>query len=279
MRLTVELLSVSDAQVLRVPCQPLQSGRHVVRAMNCKGRSSTVEEDLALLKQAIVRNVSHELVTPTQQAKAAIALVRDELGENELVRLAAQAIARLERVIDNVTQLMDTRALHPEATLLRETAYYAQVALVPHWGETTLRERIRAKFDIDTPAVYADKQGVEIVLRLLLDNALKFSEGEVKVSAREDDGWVEISIADRGIGMDTRQCEAIFEPFTQLDYASTRQYGGVGVGLAIARRILEQQGSRLQVESEKGEGSRFSFLLPTIARYTAQRERPAEMGE
>ena len=247
--------------------------------MNCKGRSSAAEEDLALLKQAIVRNVSHELVTPTQQAKAAIALLSDELGENELVRLAARAIARLERVIHNVTQLMDTRAPHPEATLLRETAHYAQVALVPHWGETTLRERIRARFATGTPAVYADKQGVEIVLRLLLDNALKFSEGEVTLSAREDNGWVEISITDRGIGMDARQCEAIFEPFTQLDDASTRQYGGVGVGLAIARRILEQQGSRLRVESEKGRGSRFSFLLPTMARYTARRERLAETGE
>lgn len=246
--------------------------------MNEKKRLNTAEEDLVLLKQAIVRNVSHELVTPTQQAKAALALLRDEQGEGELLHLAVQAITRLEQVIENITQLMDTRALHLEATLLRESTHYALASLVPSWGNETLQERVKTEIDFATPAVIADKQGVENVFRILLDNALKFSEGEVIVRAREGDGWVEISVIDHGIGMDTLQCQAIFEPFTQMDATSTRQYGGIGVGLAIARRILEEHGSQLQVESERGKGSRFFFLLPMMARYTARRAKPMETG-
>ena len=219
-------------------------------------------EDLELLFHAIVRNVSHELVTPTQQAKAALALLREEREESEVLHWAKQAIQRLEQVIEHITSLMDPHTFHPEATLLREMVHYALLSLEPNWGEATLRERVKVELPLDTPAVYADKQGVKTVLRILVDNALKFSEGPVQIRAESLENAVAVSIIDGGIGLDVKRIPAIFAPFTQMDDSTTRPYGGIGVGLAIAQKILENHGSQLQVESEKEKGSRFSFLLP-----------------
>ena len=221
-------------------------------------------EDLELLKHAIVRNVSHELVTPTQQAKAALALLRDEQGESDTLNWAVQAIRRLELIIDNLTKLMDTRALHPEATLLREMVHYALESLEPYWGAALLQERVISEIHSNTPTVYSDKQGMETVLRILLDNALKFSTGRVLVRARTDQDSVEVSVIDCGIGIELAQSDSIFEPFIQMDDTSTRHYGGIGVGLAIAQKILVNHDTRLQVESKRGKGSRFFFLLHKI---------------
>lgn len=220
-------------------------------------------EDLELLFHAIVRNVSHELVTPTQQAKAALALLREERGESEVLHWAVRAIQRLEQVIEHINSLMDTHAFHPEATLLREMVHYALLSLESNWGEATLRDRVKSELHVDTPTVYADKQGVKTVLRILLDNALKFSEGQVTIQSETLEDAVEVSIIDFGIGLDQTQIPAIFAPFAQMDDTTTRPYGGVGVGLAIAQKILENHGSQLQVESEIEKGSRFFFQLPT----------------
>ena len=236
--------------------------------MDNKTEKKEAYEDLELLKHAIVRNVSHELVTPTQQAKAALALLRDEQGESDTLNWAVHAIKRLELIIDNLTQLMETRALHPEATRLRETVHYALESLGPYWGEALLKERVISEIHRNTPTVYSDKQGMETVLRILLDNALKFSAGRVFIRAKTTDDSVEISVIDCGIGMDLAESQAIFEPFIQMDDTSTRHYGGIGVGLAIAQKILANHDICLEVESERGKGSRFFFLLPIIDGYT-----------
>ena len=246
--------------------------------MNCQksteflasSRKESADLHEELLTQTIVRNVSHELVTPTQQAKASLALLSEEVGDSQLLEMATKAVARLERIVNDIVLLMDGGGAHQEALLLRETVDHAREGLIHKWGEAKLRERLRTRFAADLPILYADKQGVEIVLRLLLDNALKFSTGPVEIVAELlGDGLVEIAVQDWGIGMSEEQCRWLFRPFQQLDAAVTRQYGGVGVGLAIARRILAEHGAELCLESQPGHGSRFSFQLSSLARYTA----------
>jgi signal transduction histidine kinase len=120
--------------------------------------------------------------------------------------------------------------------------------------------------DDNLPPVVADKQGLSTVIHLLLDNALKFSDDAVEIHVRRETGAVRIAVRDYGIGIAEDHLNAIFEAFVQLDSSATRRYGGAGVGLAIVRLILEYQNSQIEVESEIGSGSSFSFRLPVFER-------------
>jgi K+-sensing histidine kinase KdpD len=100
------------------------------------------------------------------------------------------------------------------------------------------------------------------VLINLLGNSLKFTrEGHVKLSAKPKDGGVEVSLTDTGPGIPESALGTIFQPFTQVDEATTQQYGGTGLGLSIVNDIMEALGSKVHVTSTLGVGTTFTFLL------------------
>lgn len=82
------------------------------------------------------------------------------------------------------------------------------------------------------------------------------------MSARRDDSWLKITVADTGIGIAGKDLPKLFKPLVQLDAARARKYGGIGLGLALAQRLAEWHGGTLNVESEPGKGSRFTLRLP-----------------
>lgn len=115
--------------------------------------------------------------------------------------------------------------------------------------------------------VVADRLRLKQVLINLIGNALKFTprEGEVRVNVRAvlaDEARVEFSVEDTGVGIPQEQFEAIFESFRQVDGSHTRNYSGVGLGLAITRQLVKLHGGEIGVESEVGKGSTFRFWLP-----------------
>ena len=119
------------------------------------------------------------------------------------------------------------------------------------------------------PSVSADPQELTMALNHLLDNAIKFTPagGAITAGARPGTGedgqpGVEIIVQDTGIGIPAEQQEKIFERFYQADSSLTRQYGGVGIGLAVVKQTIEAHGSHVTVESEPGKGSTFRFTLP-----------------
>jgi signal transduction histidine kinase len=107
------------------------------------------------------------------------------------------------------------------------------------------------------------------VLLNLLSNACKFTkEGEVALRVRKvADGrdWVELAVADSGIGMTAEQQAKLFQGFTQADSLTARRYGGTGLGLAISRKLARMMGGDVTVASEPGKGSVFTVLLPSGA--------------
>jgi signal transduction histidine kinase len=133
-----------------------------------------------------------------------------------------------------------------------------------------IRERpiaFRVSVDPQVDTLRTDPKKLQQILMNLLTNAVKFTQrGSIHVTVRtnpqDDDRFVEIAVADTGIGIKTEDLETIFEDFRQLDGSSTRQYGGTGVGLGVCRKLAESLGGKIQVESEWGAGSVFRLLLP-----------------
>nr|WP_233586499.1 ATP-binding protein [Caulobacter sp. 602-1] len=147
----------------------------------------------------------------------------------------------------------------------------SQIRLV--WRETALLKGVELAVEIDpaTPTWLAgDDIRVRQILRNLISNALKFTDAgrvviRVAPCGREAGEGITLSVSDTGVGMDAAQVDQLFTPFVQGDRTITRRFGGTGLGLAICRRLAEQMGGEIGVESTPGQGSTFTARLPLAA--------------
>jgi signal transduction histidine kinase len=117
----------------------------------------------------------------------------------------------------------------------------------------------------DLPLVYVDPERLGQVLRNLLENALAYTpaSGNISVVAHRENGVVEVSVRDTGIGIAPEHLPFVFERFYRADKSRTRTTGGAGLGLAIVKQIVEAQGGRVFIESTLESGTTISFTLPT----------------
>ncbi len=261
-----QLLRREKTTLLEKQCAELEANNRQLNAdLDFYNRTST---ELNLLKQAIVHSVSHELRTPMLQVKSAVALLNeDESTNRNIVELAMGATTRLEGGIRNVTLLNE---------LMNESSNVDSFNIIPiiqiiqaalrnlgrSWEHKQAINRVEIVPNTSNLCVLCERQRLSIAIQLLLDNALKFSQDKVIVSITNTGEKVSISIQDTGIGIPPSQIEKIYEAFYQVDGSSTRRFGGMGIGLAIVRLILEQHFSTIQVHSVEGKGSIFSFELP-----------------
>ncbi|MCU0514204.1 MAG: HAMP domain-containing histidine kinase [Anaerolineae bacterium] len=217
--------------------------------------------EIEILKNAIVRNISHELKTPLLHVKSAVSLIAGDVADKRIITYAENATARLEVLVKNITMLGSSLDINIGPLILRDSIDYARRNLARVWQTRTESDRIQIAIDDGLPPVYADKQGLATVLQLLMDNALKFSEKAISVRAYRREQRVYISVRDDGIGIAPEKLNDIFEMFYQVDPSSTRRYGGAGVGLTLVKLILEHHGSSITCESTPGRGSVFTFWL------------------
>ncbi|OPH56001.1 hypothetical protein BC351_29350 [Paenibacillus ferrarius] len=123
--------------------------------------------------------------------------------------------------------------------------------------------------------VYVDEDRLVQILNNLVGNALKFTDsGQIVVSARENDGWLAVSVSDTGIGIPQDKLEVIFESFEQAGKAVAMEYGGMGLGLSVTKRLVELHGGSIWVESEQGKGAVFTFTVPSANREVEKRNDP-----
>lgn len=226
-------------------------------------RQHKMMNEFEVLKNAIVRNISHELKTPLLQMKSAISLLSEE-NESKLVTYATNATAKLEVLIKNITMLGTSLDVNLVPTIPRDVVESAKRSIFRIWEHKGAENRIIVQMGDELAPVMADKQGLNTVLQLLLDNALKFSKETVVIRVEKDGDDIFFSVKDRGIGIMPEKLEEIFGAFVQLDNSSTRRYGGIGVGLALVKLILDHHGTHIVVESTIGKGSCFSFRLPVM---------------
>ena len=128
------------------------------------------------------------------------------------------------------------------------------------------KKHLKLALDV-SPSVPEDMLGdpyrLGQILLNLIGNAIKFTDkGEVTVKVKRHDDYLQFNVSDTGIGISEDRWEDIFESFMQVDSSSTRSHGGVGLGLAISKGLIELMGGKVSVHSELGQGSTFSFTLP-----------------
>ncbi len=231
-------------------------------------RVSLELENLEASRRDLVANVSHELKTPITAIRAHLENLLDGVEQPNRETLGVM-LAQSERLGRLVEQLLDLSKLESGEVPLRreEVALAPLVSRVMSEIEVASADRdVEVSSDLpdDLPAIEADPERVHQVIFNLVDNAVRFTPegGEVRIEAHRHDGAVEVSVADTGVGIPPEALPRLFERFYRVDPARARGDGGTGIGLAIARSVVEAHGGTIRAESEPGQGSTFTFDLP-----------------
>jgi light-regulated signal transduction histidine kinase (bacteriophytochrome) len=214
--------------------------------------------------------VSHDLQEPLRVVRSYLRLLED--------RYSDQLESKAEEYVDHAVGSAERMKAMIEALLALSRVGTRGKAFAPTDCETVLEnvladlalmiEDAEAEVTHDPlPTVMADEAQLAQVFQNLIANAIKFRREDVPpqvhVSAEpEGDEWV-FSVADNGIGIDPEQADRLFQIFQRLH--TREEYEGLGIGLALCRRVVERHGGRIWVESEPGEGSTFTFTIPVQA--------------
>jgi signal transduction histidine kinase len=216
-------------------------------------------KELDRMKSYFVSNVSHELRTPLTAIEG--------LTDNMLDGLTGQLNEKQARLIDDLLDLSVIEAgrveLKPENFSLLSLMREVSDSLRPVAEEKSIKLALAPANG--NPAAWADRDKVTQVLTNLIGNAIKFtpSGGEVTVSVeRKNEAWLQASVADTGRGISSEEADRIFDEFYQIRRPGEHKTRGVGLGLAISKRLVEMHGGKIWVESEVGKGSTFSFIVP-----------------
>jgi Na+/proline symporter/nitrogen-specific signal transduction histidine kinase len=243
-------------------------------------------QELDRLKDDFISTVTHELRTPLTsiRAMAEILQSRPNLDAERRTHFVSVIVKESERLTRLINQVLDLAKLesgagdwHSADVDLRSLIEDAAVSTA-----ALLRERgVRLELELPTevPVLRSDPDRLTQVLLNLLSNAAKFSpagRGEVKVSLAVLPHSLRVDVADNGEGIDPAHHREIFEKFRQVGDTLTYKPQGSGLGLSIARQIIERLGGRLWVTSALGQGATFSFTLPLAA---APEPAPAATGE
>lgn len=226
------------------------------------------------LKSEFLSVMSHELRTPLN-AIIGFSEVLKDIGEGKISDREEKYLLNIEtsgrHLLQLINDILDLAKMGAEdIELASEDISIPQVMEDIRKLGHPFAARRRIWLEIlpseQLPLIMADGGKVKRILYNLVSNAIKFTpeNGRVIIQAREVDGSVEISVTDTGIGISDDDQKKIFTEFQQLESSYTRKYEGTGVGLALSRKLVEMHGGRIWVESKLGEGSKFTFSLPTI---------------
>jgi len=220
------------------------------------------------LRRNLVADVAHELRTPLSNIQGYLEAIRDRVMKPNVatIRSLNEETALLSRLVDELQELSLAEA--GELKLVYQAEDIASVVkqAVISWQPQVAAKEISLSLDLpdNLPPVNIDRQRVNEVLYNLLENAVAHTHrgGTINVAAMTQGDWVEVCVSDTGEGIPAEDLPNIFERFYRVDRSRARATGGSGLGLTIAKRMVEAHGGQITVQSELGKGSSFSFTLP-----------------
>jgi signal transduction histidine kinase len=224
------------------------------------------------MKSDFIATLSHEFRTPLTSVNMSVDILNQQIlgplnpKQKELIESAREDCFRLTKLARELLQLSKL-----ESGRLQLKNEELDVAAVVDFSLRPLQLQFNEKginLEIDIPSgvptIIADQQQISWVITNLVTNALKYTPngGTMSIRAREDAGGVRIDVHDSGQGIAKEHLARIFDKFVQVKHEGDATPGSVGLGLAIAKEIVEVYGGRIWAESDPGKGSTFSFVLP-----------------
>lgn len=228
---------------------------------------------LNTLKNDFIATVTHELKTPLASMRILVDTLlegnyRDSKQVMEYLQLISKENERLSRLIDNF--LTFSRMERNKQAFQMRQASPASIARTAAEAVKTKLGRGDCRFETDIPdelpPIRADHDAMVTVLVNLLDNAYKYSNADKRITlgVAAGDGQVCFSVSDNGLGIPRRALKKIFRRFYQVDRSLSRRVEGCGLGLSIAKFIVDAHQGRIAVESKPGQGSTFTVALPAV---------------
>lgn len=259
--------SSTDGRVLALEAQLKQSLQHIA---DLEARDA--------LKTQFLANISHDLRTPLTAVITHAEILRDgilgPLGERQLESIAG-IINGGRQLLEQVGEILTyARGAANQLTVARSTFDFADVlaqlsalndALATRKGLT-----LETEVAPDLTPLCADREKVSHIVGNLLGNAIDFTPPGGRVWVRAFPGVHHgvrecvVEVGDTGIGISSEHHDLVFREFAQVDSSASRQHHGTGLGLTIARKLVDLHGGRIWLESELGQGSRFYFTIPYV---------------
>jgi PAS domain S-box-containing protein len=243
-------------------------------------------EESDRLKSAFLTNMSHELRTPLNAIIGFSGLMADAGPDQNTISYSQIILKSGQHLLNLVEDIFDTTMIETGQT--KVSLQNVNIAAILEEVKDIIHgERLQeSKTDVDLilnlsgivniTSIVTDSRKLKQVLLNLLRNALKFTDsGYIEygfiTSRKEEKNWLQFYVKDTGIGINSKDHETIFNMFRQVDDTHTRKFGGMGIGLSIAKKTVELLGGNIWVESEPGTGSTFYFTIPD------QQDRKAEI--
>jgi two-component system phosphate regulon sensor histidine kinase PhoR len=261
-----------DERFLDAYAAPLSVGGKTIGVL-LVARDLTELKRLEQVRKDFVANVSHELRTPIATLRSLTeALLMGGKDDPEVrdnfLNAIAEETERMERLLDNLLALAQIES--GKRAWLHQTVAVAEIVaqVVERFRPTASQKGLRMFTEVDAGlTVTTDPDALVQILSNLMDNAVKYTlQGEITVTAERietvDGAWVVISVRDTGVGIPPEHLPRIFERFYRVDKARSRQRGGFGLGLSIAKHLAENLGGTITVQSQVGKGSTFAVWLP-----------------
>jgi signal transduction histidine kinase len=265
------LLDIQE-RVIRASLSPMRDEEEQFAGTVIVLRDITLEQEVARVKNDFVSLVSHELRTPMTSIKGYTDLMlKGAVGALNEQQKSFMTIVKsnVDRMAELVSDLLDVSRLEAgRVRLTLERLDLAGVVLeISQELAETMRQReltLHCSLPPGLPPVCADRGRVVQVLLNLLSNAYRYTPagGKITIAVQALGDEVQVDVTDTGIGVSGKDRELIFERFYRADHPVVRKQAGTGLGLPIARSLIEMHGGRLWLRSEAQAGSTFSFTLP-----------------
>lgn len=227
-------------------------------------------ESTEQLRQNMVADVAHELRTPLSNIRGYLEAIRDGIKrpDADTIRSIDEEAILLSQLVDDLQVLSLAEA--GELKLNRQAEDI--IKLIKQAVAAKQTQAVAKGVSISTevskklPLVNVDSHRIGQVLHNLLENAIAHTakSDSIVVTVQKQDNWVRVSVTDAGEGIPVEDLPSIFERFYRVDKSRARATGGSGLGLTIAKRLIEAHGGKIEAQSELGKGSCFSFTLPAL---------------
>jgi signal transduction histidine kinase len=225
--------------------------------------------ELSRMKADFVAVASHELRTPLGLVLGHTTQLLEHITDSEDRQQLEAVLRGAERLKKIIEDLEKVQLVPQEPTNLRRSKFALEQLVqevVASFQDFADRKHIALQTQLPKMAltIEGDAEKIGIALSNLVKNAITFTNegGRVLIAAERIPGYVKVSVIDNGIGIPAKDLHRVFERFFQVQSHMTRRHGGMGLGLSVAKVMIEMHGGQIWVESVESKGSNFSFLLP-----------------